>query len=97
MAERAGFDAVEVHLGHNYLASAFLSPKLNRRKDEYGAQQVHADQLHRDPVRAHRRALSPDRRVGQWRDRDGRRLTRQRIGHVTDPDAWSWGHGPGAS
>ena len=28
----AGFDAVEVHLGHNYLPSAFLSPALNRRR-----------------------------------------------------------------
>ena len=36
MALDTGFDAVEVHLGHNYLASSFLSPKLNRRKDEYG-------------------------------------------------------------
>lgn len=36
MAVEAGFDAVEVHLGHNYLASSFLSPKLNRRTDEYG-------------------------------------------------------------
>jgi 2,4-dienoyl-CoA reductase-like NADH-dependent reductase (Old Yellow Enzyme family) len=32
----AGFDAVEVHLGHNYLLSAFLSPKLNARGDAYG-------------------------------------------------------------
>lgn len=32
----AGFDAVEVHLGHNYLLSAFLSPKLNTRADAYG-------------------------------------------------------------
>ncbi len=32
----AGFDAVEVHLGHNYLASAFLSPRLNHRRDAYG-------------------------------------------------------------
>lgn len=32
----AGFDAVEVHLGHNYLLSAFLSPNLNRRHDRYG-------------------------------------------------------------
>lgn len=31
-----GFDAVEIHLGHSYFASAFLSPKINRRKDEYG-------------------------------------------------------------
>jgi 2,4-dienoyl-CoA reductase-like NADH-dependent reductase (Old Yellow Enzyme family) len=36
MAADVGFDAVEVHLGHNYLASAFLSPKLNHRKDEFG-------------------------------------------------------------
>jgi 2,4-dienoyl-CoA reductase-like NADH-dependent reductase (Old Yellow Enzyme family) len=32
----AGFDAIEVHLGHNYLLSSFLSPNLNRRMDEYG-------------------------------------------------------------
>ena len=36
MAIDTGFDAVEVHLGHNYLASSFLSPKLNHRTDEYG-------------------------------------------------------------
>jgi 2,4-dienoyl-CoA reductase-like NADH-dependent reductase (Old Yellow Enzyme family) len=36
MAAEAGFDAVEVHLGHNYLASSFLSPRLNKRRDEYG-------------------------------------------------------------
>jgi 2,4-dienoyl-CoA reductase-like NADH-dependent reductase (Old Yellow Enzyme family) len=36
MAVEVGFDAVEIHLGHNYLASSFLSPKLNRRRDEYG-------------------------------------------------------------
>ncbi len=32
----AGFDAIEIHLGHNYLLSSFLSPNLNRRKDQYG-------------------------------------------------------------
>ncbi|MFL6089900.1 MAG: NADH:flavin oxidoreductase [Aeromicrobium sp.] len=36
MAADVGFDAVEVHLGHNYLASAFLSPRLNNRTDEFG-------------------------------------------------------------
>lgn len=35
-AGEVGFDAVEVHLGHNYLASAFLSPRVNRRRDEWG-------------------------------------------------------------
>jgi 2,4-dienoyl-CoA reductase-like NADH-dependent reductase (Old Yellow Enzyme family) len=28
--------SVEIHLGHNYFASTFLSPRLNRRTDAYG-------------------------------------------------------------
>ena len=35
-AVEAGFDCVEVHVGHNYLLSSFLSPNLNKRKDTYG-------------------------------------------------------------
>lgn len=36
LAIESGFDAVEIHFGHNYFASSFLSPALNRRKDSYG-------------------------------------------------------------
>ena len=36
LAIESGFDAVEIHFGHNYLASSFLSPRLNRRGDAYG-------------------------------------------------------------
>ncbi len=36
IAVDAGFDAVELHFGHLYLPSSFLSPLINRRRDEYG-------------------------------------------------------------
>jgi 2,4-dienoyl-CoA reductase-like NADH-dependent reductase (Old Yellow Enzyme family) len=52
MAVAAGFDAVEVHLGHNYLASAFLSPRLNRRRDEYGGSLANRARLARRVVAA---------------------------------------------
>ncbi|MET0998765.1 MAG: NADH:flavin oxidoreductase [Marmoricola sp.] len=51
-AIETGFDAVEVHLGHSYLASAFLSPKINHRKDEYGGSLVNRAKVGRGILRA---------------------------------------------
>jgi len=48
LLEGAGFDAVELHFGHHYLVSAFLSPRWNRRTDDYGGPMVNRARL---PVR----------------------------------------------
>jgi 2,4-dienoyl-CoA reductase-like NADH-dependent reductase (Old Yellow Enzyme family) len=49
--EAAGFDAIEVHLGHNYLLSSFLAPSLNNRKDQWGGSLENRARLSREVLR----------------------------------------------
>ncbi len=56
----AGFDAVEIHLGHNYLASSFLSPLINRRSDSFGGSLENRAKLARGIVQAVRREVERD-------------------------------------
>lgn len=36
ICREAGFDAIELHMGHGYLLNQFISPLSNKRKDKYG-------------------------------------------------------------
>ena len=56
----AGFDAVEIHLGHNYLASSFLSPLVNKRSDEFGGSLANRAKVARAIVMAVRREVERD-------------------------------------
>jgi len=36
MADRVGFDMIELHYAHGYLMSSFITPLMNKRRDKYG-------------------------------------------------------------
>lgn len=55
----AGFDAVELHFGHLYLPSSFLSPLINRRKDSYGGNIDNRSRLVRE-IAQHVREVTGD-------------------------------------
>jgi dimethylglycine catabolism A len=59
-AKQAGFDAVELHGAHGYLLGQFLSPKTNRRSDEYGGSFENRARFAIEVVEAVRREVGPD-------------------------------------
>ncbi|MCC2603128.1 NADH:flavin oxidoreductase [Sphingopyxis sp. FBM22] len=63
-AEQAGFDGVEVHGAHGYILSAFLSPELNRRDDEYGGTAENRARLLLEILDGIRQSCDPDFQLG---------------------------------
>jgi 2,4-dienoyl-CoA reductase-like NADH-dependent reductase (Old Yellow Enzyme family) len=60
LAQEAGFDAVELHAGHGYLLSQFLSPWTNHRRDQYGGSLENRLRFPAAVVRRVRQELGPD-------------------------------------
>jgi 2,4-dienoyl-CoA reductase-like NADH-dependent reductase (Old Yellow Enzyme family) len=57
IASESGFDAVEVHAGHGYLISQFLSPYSNKRKDKYGGSFENRSRFLREVIAAVKETL----------------------------------------
>ncbi|MCD8371487.1 MAG: NAD(P)/FAD-dependent oxidoreductase [Clostridiales bacterium] len=58
-AQIAGFDAVEIHCGHSYLISQFLSPLTNNRTDEFGGSPANRARFPKMVLEAVRQAVGP--------------------------------------
>lgn len=71
-ARKAGFDGVEIHAGHGYLLSSFISPLTNTRTDAYGGSLENRMRLARDVLRAVRARVGRDYPV--WMKIDSREI-----------------------
>jgi len=60
MMKSAGFDALELHFGHGYGLSQFISPKTNKRKDEYGGSLINRMRYPLKVLEAVRKAVGDD-------------------------------------
>ncbi|MEM8497092.1 MAG: FAD-dependent oxidoreductase [Pseudomonadota bacterium] len=59
-AKTAGFDAIEIHGGHGYIISEFLSPRTNSRDDDYGGSLENRARLLMRIIRGIRKAVGHD-------------------------------------
>lgn len=58
-AQLAGFDSVEIHAGHSYLLSQFLSPLFNNRTDEFGGSAENRARFPKMVIDSVREAVGP--------------------------------------
>ena len=73
-AVRIGFDAIELHYAHGYLAHSFISPVSNKRSDRYGGSLENRMRLGREVAQAVRAVVPKSIALGaritgsDWRD-----------------------------
>ena len=73
-AVRIGFDAIELHMAHGYLAHSFMSPISNERTDQYGGSLENRMRFPREIAEAVRQVVPPAIALGaritgsDWRD-----------------------------
>jgi 2,4-dienoyl-CoA reductase-like NADH-dependent reductase (Old Yellow Enzyme family) len=82
-ARRAGFDAVELHAGHGYLLSSFLSPASNKREDDYGGSVENRSRFLVEVIRAVKQRVGADFPV--WCRIDAKEFRIE--GGISEPDA----------
>lgn len=82
-AQRAGADAVELHAGHGYLLSSFLSPASNQREDAYGGVLEHRARFLVETLRAIRERVGSELAI--WCRLDGCEF--HAVGGITEADA----------
>lgn len=59
-AQKAGFTGVQIHAAHGYLLSEFLSPRVNRRRDDYGGDLANRARALLQVVKTVRAAVGPE-------------------------------------
>jgi 2,4-dienoyl-CoA reductase-like NADH-dependent reductase (Old Yellow Enzyme family) len=70
-AQRGGIDGIELHAGHGYLFSSFLSPATNQRDDDYGGSAENRSRFLFEVLGAVRDAVGPEYPVGVRLSPDG--------------------------
>lgn len=64
LCQQAGFAGVQIHSAHGYLLSQFLSPKVNKRDDQWGGSIENRARLLRTIIHAVRDKVGPNYPIG---------------------------------
>ena len=80
--KNAGFDAIEIHGGHGYLLSSFISASSNRRTDSYGGRLENRARFLLETLVAVRKAIGPDFPI--WVKLDTREIGKNDGGSIDD-------------